>query len=216
MKTTAYGVCYGQQEQVEHSTISRSQRAICARLDRQCADGPPVNNDDGDVVHTTTMETSAGTTTFPSVRTPVIVTHSMSMMSMSADNLVPDTGNNGPLRDASPRAAECETTHDIDLLVAGTFPAQITSPAANGNPNILATAPADAPPSEAGPSNWQPMRVLPDAPSEKREPDVVVARFARLIIDQPSTSDIYSLYGKMGGCSPVELRRTWFSHKYPW
>lgn len=94
MKTTAYGICYGQQEQAEHSTITRSQRAICARLDRQCADGPAINNDDGGVVHTTTMETSAGTTTFPSVRTPVIVTHSMSMLSMGADNLVPDTGNN--------------------------------------------------------------------------------------------------------------------------
>lgn len=40
-------------------------------------------------------------------------------------------------------------------------------------PNILATALADAPPpSEAGPSNWQPMRVVPDAPSEKRSQDL--------------------------------------------
>lgn len=37
MKIAAYGICYGQQEQAEHITISRSQRAICALLDRQCA-----------------------------------------------------------------------------------------------------------------------------------------------------------------------------------
>lgn len=218
MKTAAYRICYGQQGQAEHSTISRSQRAICARLDRQCADGPAVNNDDGGAVHTTAIETSAGIAT--SFRENTSHRNTLDEHAVhgcrTADNLVPDT-DNGPLRDASPRAAECETTHGIDLLAAGTCPAQTTSPAANGNPNILATAPADAPPpSEAGPSNWQPMRVVPDAPSEKREPDVVVTRFARLIIDQPSTSDIYSLYGKMGGCSPVELRRTWFSHKHPY
>lgn len=44
-------------------------------------------------------------------------------------------------------------------------------------------------------SNWQMMGAAVDGSSSKVEPEAVTVRFARILINEPAPSDVYTFYG---------------------
>lgn len=63
---------------------------------------------------------------------------------------------------------------------------------------------------------WQNKQNMCKPSAPKTEPDIVIARFVKILIDEPSPSHVDSCYNRMINSSPTELDRKWFSISEPY